>query len=233
MAKGKNSAYCTSSDANCMQYYTKATCASQASSTVKTLIDARDGNTYDVRYISGNCWMVSNLRFIKNTLSSSTSNIASTYTDTNPYKINGDDTGWRDLTSGNSYDQARMYVGLDGKNNPTIWYNYAGASAGTITGSDNSTDAIYDICPAGWRLPTHSEQSDVMSYVSAFNPSNGGAYNNGGISSSQYGHWWSSTTFSNTNRYRLYYDSDGGYLEAGNGSNARTSGCYVRCIRSN
>ena len=49
-------------DKNTMQGFTAADCQAQASSSKVTLKDARDNNSYTVRYINGNCWMTRNLR---------------------------------------------------------------------------------------------------------------------------------------------------------------------------
>ena len=63
------------------------------------------------------------------------------------------------------------------------WHNYTAATAGTITGDSNTTDATKDICPAGWRLPTYSEalyiNDGTYTYVSIFNSIVGGRYTGG------------------------------------------------------
>ncbi|MBR2708855.1 hypothetical protein IKE98_00790 [Candidatus Saccharibacteria bacterium] len=183
-----------------------------------TFKDDRDNKKYEITKINGDYWMTQNLRFTGTNLDPATSNVASATTIT-----------YGNLTSGVSYDEARIHTGMDDNGDPTVWYNYAAASAMTVTGYPNDTDAIYDICPAGWRLPTSNEFNGITSYGDIFNPVSGGAYNNGTLSDSGHGYWWSTTAFSISNRYRLFWN--GSILGTNNSSGGRFSGFYVRCIK--
>jgi len=199
-----------------MQNYTKATCQTEASSANVTVVDTRDNNSYTVRYINGNCWMTQNLRIAGGkTLTSSDSNVSANYT-----------IPTTDLTSGNTYTEGRIHN--SGNTTNGYWYNYCAASAGTICTSSNSTNATYDICPKGWRLPTNSEQSGITSYASAFSPVTGGYYYIGSLGNTGSGYWWSSTAGNTAGRYGLSYNGS----SLNTGGNGRFLGFYVRCIRS-
>ena len=191
-----------------------------------TLQDVRDGNTYQITKINGAYWMTQNLRYVGDAGSTSGSmTIKSATTNVSTDKT----LSYDDLTSGDTYDSARIHVGVDDNNDATVWYNYAAASAGTITGSSNSTDATQDICPKGWKLPTNLQFSNITSYKNAFSPVYGGYYYNGSLTSaSTRGYWWSATASNNTNRYNLGYDS--GSLNTRNYN--RYLGYYVRCVSS-
>ena len=85
-------------------------------------------------------------------------------------------------------------------------YNYAIASAGTITSKDNAditgnmNTATESICPKGWTLPT-TKQIDANRDTASFSPVLGGNYYNGRLyDESKYGLWWSSTAHNGANR---------------------------------
>jgi len=200
-----------------------------------TLTDARDGNTYTVATINGACWMTQNLRYLGDTgsaaktmtIGNDNSNVANK--SITLYSLDSSDAGNFNAYSShcdstNSYNYACVYD--SGSTSTGVWYNYAAATAGTITGSPNDTDATYDICPAGWHLPTHSEFSDITSYSDAFSPVTGGLYRNGSLFSTGGGYWWSVTVYNTTNRYALGWN--GSSLDAS--GNIRYLGGYVRCV---
>lgn len=202
-----------------MQGFTLADCQSSAASSNITLTDARDNNTYTVRYINGACWMTQNLRIAQGTtLTPSDSNVTENYT------IPHDD-----LTLGNSYTEARSHAGDD--IDTGYWYNFCAASAGTNCQNSTQYDTTYDICPKGWRLPTSSEFDTINgdSFGSAFSPVAGGYYYNGSlVNTGPYGFWWSSTAYDSI--YQYYLGLSLGFLSTG--SNRKYDGYYVRCIRS-
>ena len=212
-----------SSTETCMQTFTADMCEAQASDAPVTLTDARDGNTYTVRYLQGACWMTQNLR-LTDTVSSQYSNF-STNSTFNPCV--------GDLTAGNSYDEARCHD--SGSTETGVWYNCASASAGTITGDSNSTDATEDICPAGWHLPSRDMTKPAGSVNSLldlpdkdyFSPVTGGRYYGGRISNTGNGYWWSSVADSTTARYYLFYDGS----SLNTVVNSRYYGIYIRCVR--
>ena len=204
-------------------------------STSGSLTDRRDNQVYTVAKINGNWWMTRNLAIGCNgsgstygssvsskSLTSSTSNVSFTWS--TPEAL---------LSAASSNTKTADYSTGRMQCNATYgaWYNYFAATAGTISGESNFTNATKDICPSGWRLPTESEQSGITSAVSAFNPVAGGLYANGrydGINGRTTGYWWSATANGDTHRYFLGY----------NGSSLNTFfydrvyGIYVRCIKS-
>ncbi len=215
---------------NVMQEFTKEMCENYAASAEYTLYDSRDGSDYTVRYIAGACWMTQNLRLAAgSTLTPSDSNVATAYTlpTTDPNSPAYSATA--DLTSGNSYDEGRTHN--SGNTTTGVWYNFAAASAGTITGESNSNPTTSDICPAGWSLPSSSEASAMIGYPSEFHGVSGGEYWNGGISGSGNGYWWTSTVISIRARGYIRYSSVS--LKVDPSTCDRREALYVRCIRSN
>lgn len=183
------------------------------------LKDTRDGKRYTVAKLAdGNVWMTQNLRFTGTNLTPADSNVTSNVT-----------MSYGDLTSGNTYDEARIHI--SDNLNYGVWYNYAAASAMSVTGSNNPNTATQDICPAGWRLPTNSEQTSINSNsTSTYSPVVGGLYSGGILGSDSYGYWWASTSNNNaTNRY--YTRWNGSNLVLYNNM-LRSYGLYVRCIYS-
>ena len=207
-----------------MQDLTATQCSTLASDGSITVYDRRDESDYTVRYLQNACWMTQNLR-LTDTVSSQYSNF-STNSTFNPCV--------GDLTAGNSYDEARCHD--SGSTETGVWYNYASASAGTITGDSNSTDATEDICPAGWHLPSYDTTKPAGSVNSLldlsdkdyFSPVAGGSYYSGNISSTGNGYWWSSVAYNTTLRYYLGYN--GSSLGTNNNGN-RGHGLYIRCVR--
>lgn len=133
------------------------------------------------------------------------------------------------LTEGNSYTDARSAISSDTSYGG--YYNYCAASAGTNCQSSSATNTTYDICPAGWRLPTDSENYGIAGfYDSAFSPVYSGRYRNGSLDDTgSYGSWWSSTADGSSYQYYLYYY--GGNLRATDYGN-KYYGFSVRCVRS-
>ena len=218
-----------------IQDYTYARCSNEAASKAVKLMDKRDDKVYTARYINGICTMTQNLDFELTTgmtLSPDTTNVTSSRT----LSTVGS------LTAGNSDDEPRTAR----NNNITgagLHYNYAAATAGTITGSSNFIEATQDICPKGWRLPTgNSGQEQALltagkwqtydtTYQTAFNPVAAGYYYGGSLNSSgSRGLWWSSTASNTTRRYNLRYDTSDGLYSGGN--NYRYYGFSVRCVKA-
>ena len=199
-----------------IQTFTNTQCQSLASDNGYRVFDQRDGNVYTVRYINGACWMTQNLRLSSGrTLTSADSNV------TRNWSFLTDS-----LTSGDTYTEARSTISSNTSYGG--YYNYCAASAGTVC-SQTKADATQDICPRGWRLPTHNEQDGITSYVSAFSPVLSGLYSRGSLSNTgSQGRWWSATAHYSSYQYNLYYD--GGSL--GTFGNGKDAGYSVRCIRS-
>lgn len=186
-----------------------------------TLGDERDNNKYSITRIGDNYWMAQNL-LITGILSAEKSNF--TGSDVN--------ISVSDLTVGNSYTEPRTHVGVDYENNATTWYNYAAATAGTITGDSNTATATADICPAGWKLPTKSEFESIAgsSYVSLFIV--GGYYNGGQLVNIRNSAWWSTMASSEAYRYALQRN-DGALSTYVADRVRRDDGRFIRCIFAN
>lgn len=203
-----------------LQNFTAADC----STTAKTIVDSRDGKSYRVAKVGGICTMIDNLKLAPGTtITSANSNVASNYTIPS-------NTSFNSYTTGSAI--------LSGDANYGGYYNYCAATAGTICTDSNSTNATYDICPKGWRLPTFAEQTSITgtsqgSYsktnVTAFNAVAAGYYFSGSLyNSGTRGRWWSSTARSTANRYFLFYDTSNGLYSGDN--NYRSIGNSVRCV---
>jgi uncharacterized protein (TIGR02145 family) len=143
------------------------------------LTDIRDGQVYLVgKLADGNCWMLNNLK-----LGSLVNDITLTPADTNVT------TDWVlpriDNTNVNPYyDAPRLYafvagqsnfsttkpnseeVNIDSKDFAGYYYNWCAATAGTLSTTCTPqivmpTDAVQDICPAGWRIPKGGNAGDT------------------------------------------------------------------------
>lgn len=154
------------------------------------------------------------MRFLGNKISPDTTNINTTKT-----------ISYYSLTSGNSYTQARIYNSGDKTNG--VWYNFAAASAMTITGDSNSNNAVYSLCPAGWRLPSKDEADGMVEHVDELSLNTGAWWRN---KKRQTGARWNlATAYSATARYYFYYS---GSVMAVGGNSLRDNGYHIRCIRS-
>ena len=226
-----------------------------------TVYDKRDENDYAVRYINGLCWMTQNLRFQGSSINSMDTNIniaktltwynlAGTEGSSSSGHCYGDatfDSNWNLIWVGNGWnylckqDSGDVIIG--------VWYNYAGATAGTITGTNNSTKASYDICPKNWHIPsgpsttvdteynklvgnTISGYQDSTAGLAAFGAVVGGYYYNGSLNGTNSGYWWSSAMYNAENRYRLAYYSSDDQFKGDYYYDPRYLGVHIRCVRS-
>ncbi|MBR3132319.1 hypothetical protein IKG33_02845 [Candidatus Saccharibacteria bacterium] len=150
---------------------------SMASNTTYTLIDNRDGQSYQIAKLAdGNVWIVDNLNLGYSTIST---DLTSTNTNLNTTVTAATFNGWK-KTSGSQTYTSGEFIPVSGTDSTSgtrygTLYNYCAASAGTICTASNSSDAAYDICPAGWRLPTDNELATLL---------NNSAYNNNKIHAS-------------------------------------------------
>lgn len=207
-----------------MQDLSTNVCRAIATEAAYTVYDRRDGSDYKVRYLAGACWMTQNLR-LKGVINEQFSNFSS---------HSNVDVCEGDLTTGNSTDEPRCHD--SGNTTNGVWYNYAAASAKTIVGSSNFTEATEDICPAGWKMPSNTgDTGSVASIVAlpsvdvpAFQPVAGGYYNSGSINYTGLGYWWSTTANDTNLRYYLYWSGS----SLSSSSNNRYYGYYIRCVRS-
>lgn len=227
---------------NYIQNYNSISCTT----TPSKVYDRRDMQVYHVvRLDDGNCWMVENLNLGAETLTtdltSDNTNIASTVSASTF-------NGWRKTTATGEYEDG-VYVKTNTTDTTTntkhgVVYNFYAATAGTVSGSSSTGNSTYDICPAGWRLPTggpSGEQEVVYGYYSENGRltaavSNGGAgftragyFTSGSISGTyNYGYYWSSTNKDNGSSYALYI-SGTTYATTTSGI-SRYYGLSVRCV---
>ena len=216
-----------------IQDFTLSQCQSQATSAPALVYDRRDNSAYTVRYINGNCWMTQNLR-ITGTISATDSNFSSPASF--DVSAGGDLRGGSDTsTTAKSHRADSTDTAASGSLGYTIdqlgaWYNYCAASAGEICQEAVKQDATQDICPAGWYLPSYSQQNGIRSYASSFSPIYGGIYYSGSLNTATtQGSWWSATSYDAIgNQYSMYYSTGSLGISTG----GKSSGRYIRCVRS-
>ena len=192
------------------------------------MTDSRSGNkTYTVAKIGDLIWMTRNLDLPGGTtLTSADSNVTSNYTLPASSTSGFDDDSTAYVYNSNST--------TCGNNQPCYsYYSYVAATAGTNPSSYEN--AISDICPKGWRLPTLAEYNTLRSTytdgltlrASPFYGVYAGYYDNSSFyDGGSGGDYWSSTANNASGAYRLNFYS----------SNANTNfydkrrGYSIRCV---
>ena len=156
---------------------------SSCTSTPMPVYDNRDGQVYYIKRLAdGNCWIMDNLNLgakpLVTDLTDNNTNLDSTISIStfNSWKS---DTGHElystpefivltneNSSSGNTVDSK------SGTKFGTI-YNFCAASAGTHCPDHYDWDSspIYDLCPAGWRLPTGGTSGDFRAIYDAVDTS--------------------------------------------------------------
>ena len=151
-------------------------------------------------------------------------------------------------TSGSATHDAGEYISVSGTDATSgtaygTLYNYYAASAGTISGSSNSNNASYDICPAGWRLPTGGSSGEFQALYAKYNSNalmrasieNSGAafaiagyfYSAAPASQGSDGGYWSSTRRDDTSMYDLRLNTSN--VNPADYS-SRRRGYAIRCV---
>ena len=134
-------------------------------------VDKRDGRKYSVaRLKDGKLWMGENLDLGRTAL---TTDLTSENTNLKDTITAETFNGWRKTSSTKTYNDGELInvSGADevsGTSYGTL-YNYYAASAGTVSGNANGNSAQYDICPAGWRLPTGRITGEFNTLYSYYN----------------------------------------------------------------
>lgn len=218
----------------------------ECTSTARQVIDVRDNHIYTIKRLNdGNCWMVENLVLGSTNL---TTNLTSTNTNLSTTITASTFNGWKKTSGSTSYiDGAYISTtGTDAVNGIAYGtlYNYFATTAGTISGNPNTTDAVYDICPAGWRLPQIGEFQSLNgnSSYNTFSSmrakiSDGGAqftlagyFGSGNVASQGgYGYYWTANQKSATYRYRMTMTNSTQTVNT-NDSGIRVNGMSIRCI---
>ena len=224
-----------------LQDMSSSICSAVDTDEIGQLIDTRDNEVYYVGKLKDNkCWMLDNLRLNPATATLNTSNtnmnasVTPTYTNTtssfNSYTAAQFNANYKDNTT-TSYGSGSGKVG--------VYYNFCAASAGTICTDSNTSNASYDICPAGWRMPTGGSSGEYQALYTVYSsnatnfrnalstPLSGYFYNSSQSNLGSYGYFWSSTRSNNTRMYHLRVDSSGVYPQ---GIYTRYYGISIRCV---
>ena len=210
-----------------MQDMTPEICAKAQTHQTATLRDIRDGNTYTVAKLKdGKCWMTQNLRIAGKTLTSTDSDVTTSYT-IPASSLSSFDSG--------TYDASNAYVDSDGG-----FYTWRAATAGTGTQalSTNGQNTTVSICPKGWRLPTSGSSGEFRTLYNNYNSSSAlrsnpvnftlsGVVHSNSRRDQGYGYYWSSTVNSSNSAYYLNLNISNA-IPADYGS--KFYGFSVRCI---
>lgn len=221
--------------------------SSECTSTPINVIDNRDDHVYVAqRLADGNCWMMENLDLGRTDL---TTDLTSANTNLSTTISAAAFNSWKTATTTQTTSNGE-FIPVDGSDTVSgtaygTLYNYYAASAGTISGSTNSSNASYDICPAGWRLPTGGSTGEFSALYS--NPSyntvakirapisqNGAAfafagrfYGAGPIAQGSFGYYWSSTRYNDASMNSIRINTSYFF---GNDYVNRSNGYAIRCI---
>ena len=236
-----------------IQDVTLATCPTEPT----VVYDKRDDEEYLINKLEdGNCWMLDNLRLdaaaLKEPLSTDDTNMSPDVAFTLPQSARG--FGSRtDPMVNTEYANFMVPYGNDaGEGKTGAFYNFCAASAGTVC-SNASTNASYDICPKGWRLPKGNSLSKGGEWAAIYNTYTnkygypdgrekfatdlhavrGGRYDSVGLSDERdMGLFWSSTKVFSNNidiyLFRVYVNSVNEI-----DYNNREWGYSIRCIADN
>ena len=228
---------------------------SECTSTPINVIDNRDDHIYVAqRLADGNCWMMENLDLgrtdLTTDLTSANTNLSSSITAAtfNSWKKDNRLTPTYDAGEFIPLTTSNTANGLD--TDPTsntpygTLYNFYAASAGTISGTGSTSIAQYDICPAGWRLPTGGSTGEFGALYTRYSSAalirapitdNGAAFALSGFSGYNlpeyqgvYGRYWSSTGYNNTSHMYILDISTSSVTRTA--TIMRSYGQAIRCI---
>ena len=228
-----------------MQDMTPALCASAPEGDTTQLVDKRDGKKYWVAKLAdGNCWMTQNLDLDlskDNTLTPNNTNISKSWTPS--VSTTTTISGYDNSDTGKSYDAGNQsYDGVyDVGNAVTAHYlagNYYQWTAAAAGNANFYGDSAQSICSRGWKLPSESQFSALVSsgltsssfmnapyYLLRSGELIGDSLNGAGYS----GSYWSSNPLGTSAYYFSLSVRDG--AEVGNSD--RSFGRTVRCIVDN
>ena len=212
-----------------MQDFTMSDCQSLASDQAFVVYDRRDEKDYMIRYVKNNCWMIQNLRTV-GVISAEDSNFSTNNSvNVSEYSLDSNDVSFGGHCGG---ADGYYYACSKDSGNKTdgVWYNFVAASANTIVGESNSVSATEDICPAGWKLPTYGASIGWSSESEKFSIVTNGTYQNGSLTATDYGRWWTETKTDSMPQVdigMMWGRNDGGM---GGTFTTRNSGHSIRCI---
>ncbi|MBQ3445595.1 InlB B-repeat-containing protein, partial [Candidatus Saccharibacteria bacterium] len=231
----KNKLYAVWVTHNYMQGATDESLSATMSSNGKTatLKDIRDDKSYLIVKMNNQYWMAQNLT-ITGTVSPSNTNFID-----DDFNVSANDLIDDVATfEGNHNEVAMSHVGVDGKGNPTVWYNACAASAGTDCQEIVAEDMPGDICPNGWRLPTNQEFLDAISnnrsLIDSYFSVYGGDYKMGllvggaGDSPLRTNYWSATANLVDSSRQEaMFYNND---QDPGTYPDPKYYGFYTRCV---
>lgn len=247
----------TITDATNLQDVTPAMSRNTTIGTTADLIDVRDGQTYKVAKLAdGRLWMLDNLRLgattLTQSLSTTNTNMSASVGFTLPTSVtSGFLTYTTPLINTNYANTVATTTYGIGSNKMGTYYNYCAATAGTYCMAEGAgfINAEYDVCPAGWRMPTsgpsgeyqtlytsYSSKADFMNALST--PFSGSIRNNSYFNQNIDGTYWGST-YSPGARYGspdgsfvygLIVADSGNTVDPHRNDYRRTNGFVVRCI---
>ncbi len=235
-------------------------------------IDDRDGKSYLVtRLADDNIWMTQNLDLdldSNTTYTSEDTDISNDWTPSTSTYVSSDTTWNATESTPESYDPGDLcWNGTIDTSSGTLdtmttkcsessankhwsvgnYYNWTAAVAMNDSSSytTKDTDVDQSICPAGWRLPTVSDNYSFQKLLneSGYSVSSGtsgsiqsdpfyfvyGGYWDGSSGDvGGYGLYWSSVVYASSLAYDLYFDADGA-LNPQSLDN-RNGGASVRCV---
>ncbi len=217
-------------------------CSSLASGSTEEVYDTRDNEVYLIgKLAGGKCWMLDNLR-LDLTNSTILNGLTTSNTHVNSASLTSLKSGnrsagaqyassgfvkWDSSSSSNVYNQAKANADYkdttatsygSGSGKIGVYYNYCAASAGSYCydGGSGTGNASYDLCPAGWRMPTGgysgeykalytAYSSNVTNFLNALSTPLSGYFDSGSASSQgSSGDFWSST-YAYSDGYGMYY----------------------------
>ena len=210
---------------------TTSICSAVTQGQIGQVIDTRDNEVYYIGKLEDDkCWMLDNLRLdltnstILNSLTTSNTHVNSA--SLTSLKSGNRSAGaqyassgfvkWDSSSKTNVYNQAKANASYKdttttsygaGSGKIGIYYNYCAASAGSYCYDSGSGtgNASYDLCPAGWRMPTGgfsgeyhalytAYSSDTTSFLNALSTPLSGYFGSGkAYDQGEYGYFWSST----------------------------------------
>ena len=227
-----------------LQTFDNTKCEALSVGDVLALTDTRDNDTYAVAKLNdGNCWMIENLRLDPSSVTFTGDNtnnptadfISSASSSSSSSTMCGGDSGNNsdciDRVVFNDDDLNRSLPASPSSTSQSSWYSYGvlynwyTASAGNGKYATTSGNAIGDICPAGWRLPTGGTGGEFAQLNNAVN--SGATGNDRGLRTfpnnlvysgdfnqtastgrGSYGRLWSATASNNNSAFRMGYKSN-------------------------
>lgn len=168
-------------------------CSTLTAGAITALTDTRDNQTYAVSKLAdGKCWMIENLRLdlsnasITITANNTNSSDSTFITAANNHPASTD--SWCAASNSTCNNQI-VYsnnnitrADADARYSYGVYYNWYTATAGNGLYETVTRDAIGDICPAGWHLPTGAESSSpefgaLSNALGGYTNANGAAWN--------------------------------------------------------